>query len=217
MHMEADLVRPRLWDNIMEVYVDGTVQDLSLWEEEYEKKKVKRLVQKMNEARGEMIMQVKDGQLSHMWSHNPMEIWEMLAKVHKVHGFAMQLIMKRKFLMLKKKPPQSMQQSLTKTRSLPLPWVFHRRTKASSLLSTLPRLSSSCLKKSFHNSGTRKSGRPVCTLLTTPPPHPLQTPGLLLPCCQRKSHGLIVERSSATSVIRLGISSRIALSVQSGR
>ncbi|RDX40186.1 hypothetical protein OH76DRAFT_1299983, partial [Lentinus brumalis] len=77
--------------------------------EEYEKKKVKRLVQKMNEARGEMIMQVKDGQLSHMWSHNPMEIWEMLAKVHKVHGFAMQLIMKRKFLMLKKKPPQSMQ------------------------------------------------------------------------------------------------------------
>ncbi|KAI0368534.1 hypothetical protein BV20DRAFT_922978, partial [Pilatotrama ljubarskyi] len=77
--------------------------------EEYAKKKKKWSVQTMNEARAEMIMQVDGGQLSHMRSHDQMEIWEMLAKVHKVRGFATQLVMKRKFLTSKKKAKQSMQ------------------------------------------------------------------------------------------------------------
>ncbi|TFK80620.1 hypothetical protein K466DRAFT_472140, partial [Polyporus arcularius HHB13444] len=77
--------------------------------EEYEKKKKKRSTQRMNEARAEMIMQVDDGQLSHMRSRDPMEIWETLAKVHKARGFATQLAMKRQFLTSKKKPTQSMQ------------------------------------------------------------------------------------------------------------
>ncbi|RDX39352.1 hypothetical protein OH76DRAFT_1367607, partial [Lentinus brumalis] len=60
MRMEADLVRRKLWDGIVEITLDGDVQDPSQWQEEYEKKKMKRSVQRMNEARAEMIMQVDD-------------------------------------------------------------------------------------------------------------------------------------------------------------
>ncbi len=118
MHMEADLVRRKLWDGIVEITLDGDVQDPSQWQEEYEKKKMKRSVQRMNEARAEMIMQVDDGQLSHMRSRDPMEIWEMLAKVHKARGFATQLAMKRQFLTSKKKPTQSMQAWIGEIRSM---------------------------------------------------------------------------------------------------
>lgn len=107
--MEADLIRRKLWDGIIEISIDESIQDPVMWQEEYEKKKKKRSTQKMNEARAEMIMAVDSGQLSHMRSRDPMEIWEMLAKVHKARRFATQLAMKRVFLMSKKKLSQSMQ------------------------------------------------------------------------------------------------------------
>ncbi|KAI0365304.1 hypothetical protein BV20DRAFT_910587, partial [Pilatotrama ljubarskyi] len=58
MRMEADLIRRKLWDGIVEITLDSEVQDLVQWHEEYAKKKKKRSVQKMNEVRAEMIMQV---------------------------------------------------------------------------------------------------------------------------------------------------------------
>ncbi|EIW57750.1 uncharacterized protein TRAVEDRAFT_102351, partial [Trametes versicolor FP-101664 SS1] len=77
--------------------------------EEYEKKKQKRSTQKMAEARAELVMSVDDGQLAHMRSRDPMEIWQVLADVHKARGLATQLAMKRRFLTAKKRPDQTIQ------------------------------------------------------------------------------------------------------------
>ena len=45
----------------------------------------------MDEARAERILCVEDGQLSHMRSQDPLEIWETLERVHCVAGFATSL------------------------------------------------------------------------------------------------------------------------------
>ncbi len=116
MRMEAELVRHKLWDGIVEITLD--VQDPAAWQEEYEKRKKKRSVQKMSEARAEIIMQVEDGQLSHMRSRDPMEIWATLEEVHKARGFATQLAMKRLFLTAKKRMDQLMQAWIGEVRSM---------------------------------------------------------------------------------------------------
>ncbi|OJT02293.1 hypothetical protein TRAPUB_7185, partial [Trametes pubescens] len=116
MRMEAELVRHKLWDGIVEITLD--VQDPAAWQEEYEKRKKKRSVQKMSEARAEIIMQVEDGQLSHMRSRDPMEIWATLEEVHKARGFATQLAMKRSFLTAKKRMDQPMQAWIGEVRSM---------------------------------------------------------------------------------------------------
>ncbi|KAJ6605865.1 hypothetical protein B0H10DRAFT_1657796, partial [Mycena sp. CBHHK59/15] len=76
---------------------------------ELETKVSKRNAQKMAEARAEMILRVDDGQLSHMRSRDPMEIWNDLRDVHRARGFATSLALRRKFLTVKKKEDQSMQ------------------------------------------------------------------------------------------------------------
>ena len=40
--------------------------------------KKKRSAEKMDEACAEMVLRVEDGQLSHMHSRDPMEVWQTL-------------------------------------------------------------------------------------------------------------------------------------------
>ena len=45
----------------------------------------------MAEARAEIILRVEDGQLVHMASRDPMEIWQTLERIHQAAGFATSL------------------------------------------------------------------------------------------------------------------------------
>ena len=63
----------------------------------------------MAEAWAEMILRVDNGQLFHMRSKDPLEIWMDLRDVHRACGFAMSLALRRKFLTAKKTDDQSMQ------------------------------------------------------------------------------------------------------------
>lgn len=116
--MEAELVRKKLWDMVEIVVPEDEAKDAKAMQEEFEKKKMKRSAQKMAEARAEMISCVDGGQLSHMRSRDPMDIWQTLADVHKARGFATQLAMKRCFLTAKKKPGQTIQAWVGEVRSM---------------------------------------------------------------------------------------------------
>ena len=118
MRMEAHLIRLKLWDGIVEITVDEKGRGTEAAEEEEAKKKEKRSAQKMAEARAELITYVEDGQLSHMRSRDPMEIWQNLADVHKARGLATQLAMKRRFLTAKKKKDQMVQAWIGQIRSM---------------------------------------------------------------------------------------------------
>jgi hypothetical protein len=113
VRMEAILIRRGLWSlvkiNISEITADGVAKSASKIAEEYRDLKKKRDVEKMDEARAEMILRVEDGQLSHMRSRDPLEIWETLERVHRASGFATSLALRRKFLTAKKEETQSMQ------------------------------------------------------------------------------------------------------------
>jgi len=107
--MEAELVRKGLWTNVMEILVDTEGKADANVKKEYETKLGKRSATKMAEARAEMILRVDDGQLSHMQSKDPLEIWMDLRDVHRARGFATSLALRRKFLTAKKTNDQSMQ------------------------------------------------------------------------------------------------------------
>ncbi|TFY51834.1 hypothetical protein EVG20_g10817 [Dentipellis fragilis] len=64
---------------------------------------------KMAEARAEMILCIEAGQLPHMQSWDPMEVWQVLEHLHHARGFATSLALRRHFLMVKKKSGQPMQ------------------------------------------------------------------------------------------------------------
>lgn len=112
--MEAELIRKSLWTNIVEMVIDiekkpdekKTTDEIKA---EFESMKSKRKSDKMAQARSEMILRVDPGQLSHMTSKDPMEIWEKLKNVHRGRGFATSLALKRKFLTSKKGRTQTMQ------------------------------------------------------------------------------------------------------------
>ena len=72
----------------------------------------------MAEARAEMVLWVDDGQLLHMCSEDPMEIWRTLWHVHHVASFATSLALWRKFLMTKKEAEQLMQAWIRDIQSL---------------------------------------------------------------------------------------------------
>jgi hypothetical protein len=76
--MEADLIRKSLWDGMVEIIVDPKDKTPEQIQMEFELKKSKRKAQKIAEARAEMLLRVDDGQLSHMRSKDPMEIWTNL-------------------------------------------------------------------------------------------------------------------------------------------
>jgi hypothetical protein len=85
---------------------------------EFELKRSKRKAQKIAEARAEMLLRVDDGQLSHMRSKDPMEIWTNLRDVHCARGFATSLALRRKFLTAKKNDKQTMQAWISDVQSL---------------------------------------------------------------------------------------------------
>ncbi len=107
--MEAELIRKGLWTGIIEILVDGDGKTADEVEKEYLTKKTKRAALKMAEARVEMILRVDGGQLLHMISRDPMEVWETLRSVHRARGFATLLALCRKFLTTKKRSNQSIQ------------------------------------------------------------------------------------------------------------
>jgi hypothetical protein len=113
VRMEAVLICRGLWSFVKiyvpEITVDGTAKSASKIAEEYEALKKERDVSKMDEARAEMILRVEDGQISHMRSRDPLEIWETLERVHRASGFATSLALRRKFLTAKKLETQPMQ------------------------------------------------------------------------------------------------------------
>jgi len=115
--MEAELIRKSLWNNVVEILVDTEGKADDDVKKEYETKLGKRSASKMAEARAEMILRVDDGQLSHMRSKDPLEIWTDLRNVHHAHGFATSLALRRKFLTAKKTDDQSMQSWIGQIRS----------------------------------------------------------------------------------------------------
>lgn len=113
VRMEAVLVRRGMWSMvkipISGVDADGGVKAVSTIAAELESAMKRRDAGKMDEARAEMILRVDDGQLSHMRSRDPLEIWETLERVHRAAGFATSLALRRRFLTAKKGAGQSMQ------------------------------------------------------------------------------------------------------------
>jgi hypothetical protein len=109
VRMQAILVRRGLWSQIVNIVVDETGKDAATVAAEVEDLKKKRNAGKMDEACAEMVLRVEDGQLSHMRSGDPMEVWRTLRRVHLAAGFATSLALRRKFLTAKKSTAQSMQ------------------------------------------------------------------------------------------------------------
>ena len=91
------------------VDADGGIKTVSMIVAKLESVMKKWDAGKMDEACMEMILCVDDGQLSHMCSWDPLEIWETLEHIHCAAGFATSLALWWHFLMAKKGAEQSMQ------------------------------------------------------------------------------------------------------------
>lgn len=72
----------------------------------------------MAEAKAELVLRVEDGQLSHMHSHDPAEVWETLERVHRAAGFATSLSLRCSFLSAKKTKDQPMQAWISQIQNL---------------------------------------------------------------------------------------------------
>lgn len=92
--MEAVLIRRGLMD-----YVDGT-KTMPLGSPN--SKAVKDFLKKQAKARAEIVLQVEISQLSHVRDRDPRVIWTTLHTVHRTRAFATRLMLRRKFIMLKK-------------------------------------------------------------------------------------------------------------------
>lgn len=79
---------------ISRVDTDGGVKAISMIVAKLESAMKRRDAAKMDEARMEMILHVDDGQLSHMCSQDPLEIWETLEHIHRAVGFATSLALR---------------------------------------------------------------------------------------------------------------------------
>ncbi|KAG5633233.1 hypothetical protein DXG03_007960, partial [Asterophora parasitica] len=64
------------------VHQDGMEKAVLMITAEVEVLKKKRDVSKMDKACTKLILHVENGQLSHMHSHDPLEIWETLEHLH---------------------------------------------------------------------------------------------------------------------------------------
>jgi hypothetical protein len=106
IRMEAELIRRELLDVVVyDDNVEGTPEEVEAAKKKWMAKRSKK---KLAEARAEIIRRVKDSQLPHMRSRDPMEIWDTLAQVHTARGFATRLALRRKFLRLVKGAGESM-------------------------------------------------------------------------------------------------------------
>jgi hypothetical protein len=116
--MEAYLIKKKLWKvvNVVLQTVDG--KDAAMIEAELSALKKKRNNDAMEEARAELILHAEAGQLSHMRSRDPMEIWLTLQRVHRAAGFATSLALRRRFLTMKKTSSESMQTWIGRVKGL---------------------------------------------------------------------------------------------------
>lgn len=117
IRMEAILIKKGLW-SLVNIQVDPTGKDASTIAKNFEKLKEERDKMKLQEARAELILRVDDGQLAHMRSQDPMEIWATLERVHRAAGFATSLALRRRFLTAKKADDQTMQAWIGQIQSL---------------------------------------------------------------------------------------------------
>ncbi|EPQ50312.1 hypothetical protein GLOTRDRAFT_134053 [Gloeophyllum trabeum ATCC 11539] len=88
IRMEAIMIRM----GMDEVKAGAKLQEVGMAMVAFEAKKSKRNAKKMQEARVELILTVEDSQLAHMRSADPMDIWMMLAQVHRALGFAQPML-----------------------------------------------------------------------------------------------------------------------------
>lgn len=104
IQMEAHLIKKKLWSNLVEITINDPEDKMTQDEVNAAAEKVreKRDVEKIAEARAELILNVEGNQLAHMKSKDPEEIWNNLRIVHRARGFATSLALRRKFLTSKK-------------------------------------------------------------------------------------------------------------------
>ena len=112
IRMEAELIRNDLWFNIIEMLVDRKDEKgVALSDAEFEARLQNALkgrsARTMAKSRAEMMLHVEQGQLAHMTSRDPREVWESLKEVHRPEGFATTVALRRRFLTALMKPGQS--------------------------------------------------------------------------------------------------------------
>ncbi len=123
MMMRSILIRRKLWKGIIdmkitEIKADGTMKTESEIEKETAVALAKRDEDKLDEARAEMILRVEPGQLAHMESEDPREVWQTLQDIHRAQGFATSLALRRKFMTSKMKEGQSMSNWIGQVRAM---------------------------------------------------------------------------------------------------
>lgn len=116
VRMEAVLIKRGLWD-LVQHEVDEEGKDSDAIAAEWKKWRDKRTKAKLDEARAELVLRVDDGQLAHMHSRDPAEIWATLKRVHRAAGFATTLALRRQFLTAKK-GDEGMQAWISKVQGL---------------------------------------------------------------------------------------------------
>lgn len=103
IRMEARLIQKDCFSGVVVIDKappeDTSPEEVEKW---YVKELGKRKLDKMQQARAEMILRVEDSQLEHMQSKDPKEVWEELRRVHVARGLASRLAMRRRWLRLKK-------------------------------------------------------------------------------------------------------------------
>lgn len=95
IRMKAYLIRRKLW-KVVDILEEGKSAKAFADELEARSKDL------MDEACAEMTLMVEGGQLSHMQSPDPREIWLTLRRVHRAAGFATSLALQRRFVTMKK-------------------------------------------------------------------------------------------------------------------
>lgn len=116
VRMEAVLIKRGLWD-LVQHEVDEEGKDSDAIAAEWKKWRDKRTKAKLDEARAKLVLRVDDGQLAHMHSRDPAEIWATLQRVHRAAGFATTLALRRPFLTAKK-GDEGMQAWISKVQGL---------------------------------------------------------------------------------------------------
>lgn len=116
---EAELIRRGLWALVMsyeDQVPDGLGgKELQSW---IEKWLAGRSKAKMAEARAEIIRRVSDSQLVHLADRDPLVCWQVLMRVHRAHGFATRMSLRRQFYTAKKAPSESMQAWIARIKRL---------------------------------------------------------------------------------------------------
>lgn len=80
--------------------------------------KVRAFVRREEEACAEIVLCVEPSQLPHCRTDNPVEMWHNLAAVHRAHGLASRIALRRRFVFMIKPSTTSMQAWISDVRAL---------------------------------------------------------------------------------------------------